>query len=107
MDNNEIIEEIIPLYRRGDDILIGLAQDYLQIVDDGLVVMIDIEKKKIIGQPWSGQKIIKHGEWDAIEDNRRDLMIKEIYKALGILKINEIIDLLLNPPKSSIESLGA
>jgi hypothetical protein len=106
MDDNEISKDIIPLYKNGNEILVGLEMDYPQVVNDGLVLLIDIENKKIIGQPWSGQKIIKHGYWNAIEENERVPIIKEIYQAMGNLKINEIIDILLNPPKSSIESLA-
>lgn len=105
MDDNEISKTIIPLYKKGNEILVGLVMDYPQVVDDGLVLMIDIKNKKIIGQPWSGQKIIKHGYWNTIEENERIPILKEIYQVLGNLKINEIIDILLYPPKSSIDSL--
>ena len=105
MDDNEISKEIIPLYRRHNDILIGLTEDYSTVVDDGLVVMIDLEKKEIIGQPTSGQRIIKHGYWDAIEVNERQQVLKQVYESFGALRVNEIMDLLLNPPMESIESL--
>jgi len=105
MDDNEISKEIIPLYRRHNDILIGLTEDYSTVVDDGLVVMIDLEKKEIIGQPTSGQRIIKHGYWDAIEVNERQQVLKQVYESFGALRVTEIIDLLLNPPMESIQSL--
>ena len=105
MDDNEISKEIIPLYRRHNDILIGLTEDYSTVVDDGLVVMIDIEKKEIIGQPTSGQRIIKHGYWDWIEINERQQVLKQVYESFGALRVNEIMDLLLNPPMESVQSL--
>jgi len=105
MDDNEISKEIIPLYRRHNDILIGLTEDYPTVVDDGLVLMIDLEKKEIIGQPTSGQRIIKHGYWDAIEGNEKQKVLKQIYESFGSLRVNEIIDLLLSPPKDSVQSL--
>ena len=105
MDDNGISNEIIPLYRRGNDILIGLTEDYPAVVDDGLVVMIDLEKKEIIGQPTSGQRIIKHGYWDAIEVNERQQVLQQVYESFGALRVNEIMDLLLHPPKESVQSL--
>jgi hypothetical protein len=105
MDDNEISEEIIPLYRRFNDILIGLTEDYPEVVDDGLVVMVDLDKKRIVGQPFSGQRIIKHGYWDAIEGNEKQKVLEQIYESFGSLRVNEIIDLLLNPPMESIQSL--
>lgn len=105
MDDNEISKEIIPLYRRFNDILIGLTEDYPTVVEDGLVVMVDLDKKEIIGQPTSGQRIIKHGYWDAIEGNERQLILRQVYDSFGALRVNEIIDLLLSPPKESVQSL--
>lgn len=105
MDDNEISKEIIPLYRRHNDILIGLTEDYSTVVDDGLVVMIDLEMKEIIGQPTSGQRIIKHGYWNAIEGNERQQVLEHLYQSFGVLRVNEIIDLLVSPPMESIQSL--
>ena len=99
------MKEIIPLYRRENDILIGLSEDYFEAVEDGLVVMIDLKRKEIIGQPNSGQRIIKHGYWDAIEEVERQQVLEQVFESFGVLRVNEIIDLLLNPPKESIESL--
>lgn len=98
-------KEIIPLYRRFNDVLLGLTEDYPEVADDGLVVMVDLDKRKIVGQPFSGQRIIKHGYWDEIEENERQLVLKQVYESFGALRVNEIIDLLLNPPKESIQSL--
>jgi hypothetical protein len=103
MDDNEISNEIIPLYRRFNDILIGLIEDYPEEADDGLVVMVDLDKKKIIGEQFSYQRIIKQGYW--IEVNERQQVLKQVYESFGALRVNEIIDLLLNPPIESIQSL--
>ncbi len=105
MDDNEISNEIIPLYRRLNDILIGLTEDYPEEADDGLVVMVDLDKNRIIGHQFSYQRIIKHGYWDAIEVNERQQVLKQVYESFGALRVNEIIDLLLNPPMESIQSL--
>ena len=105
MDDNEISNEIIPLYRRLNDILIGLTEDYPEEADDGLVVMVDLDKNRIIGHQFSYQRIIKHGYWHAIEVNERQQVLKQVYESFGALRVNEIIDLLLNPPMESIQSL--
>jgi len=105
MDDNEISKEIIPLFRRENDILIGLTEDYPEVADDGLVVMVDLDKKQIIGHQFSYQRIIKHGYWDWIEVDERQQVLKQVYESFGVLRVNEIIDLLLNPPMESIQSL--
>jgi hypothetical protein len=105
MDYNEISRELIPLYKRGNDILVGLTEDYSTVVGDGLVVMVDLERKEIVGQPSSGQRIIKHGYWEVIKENERQLVLKQLFESFGNVRVNEILDLLLNPPKESIQSL--
>ncbi len=105
MDDNEISNEIISLYRRFNNILIGLTEDYPEVAEDGLVVMVDLDKKQIIGNQFSCQRIIKHGYWDWIEVNERQQVLKQVYESFGALRVNEIIDLLLNPPIESIQSL--
>lgn len=85
--------------------MIGLTEDYPEVVDDGLVVMVDLDKKRIVGQPFSGQRIIKHGYWDAIKEEERQLVLKQLFISFGSVRVNEIMDLLLNPPIESIRSL--
>jgi len=85
--------------------LIGFAEDYPENADDGLVVMVDLDKKQIIGNQFSYQRIIKHGYWDWIEVNERKQVLKQVYESFGALRVNEIIDLLLNPPMESVQSL--
>ena len=67
--------------------------------------MIDLKRKEIIGQPTSGQRIVKHGYWSAIEEEERQQVLEQVYKSFGVLRVNEIIDLLVNPPIESIRSL--
>jgi hypothetical protein len=81
MDYNEISKELIPLYRKYNDILIGLTEDYPGVVGDGLAVMVNLERKEIIGQPYSGQRIIKFGYWEAIEEEERQLVLKQVYES--------------------------
>jgi hypothetical protein len=105
MDYNQISKELIPLYRRGNDILVGLTEDYPEVVDDGLALMVNLVKKEIIGQPFSGQRIVKHGYWEAIKEDKRQQVLKQLFESFGSVRVNEIMDLLLNPPKESIQSL--
>lgn len=84
--------------------MIGLAEDYPEEADDGLVVMVDLDKK-IIGEQFSYQRIIKHGYWDWIEVIERQQVLKQVYESFGALRVNEIMDLLLNPPMESIQTL--
>jgi hypothetical protein len=105
MDYIEISRELIPLYRSVNDILVGLAEDYSGIVEDGLVVMVDLERREIVGQPSSGQRIIKQGYWGAIKEDERQLVLKQLLESFGSLRVDEIMDLLLHPSKESIQSL--
>lgn len=53
---------IILLYRSNSLILGGLDIDYsTKQVEDGLVLKINIQEKKIENKPWSGQKMLKFG----------------------------------------------
>jgi len=97
---------LIPLYKVHNRFLIGLDIDYpVDKVIDGLVIEIDIHEKKIVNPPWSGQKKLKFGYYDAIEESDRSFYLDLISKTLGKNLIIEIIDNLLYPDKKSIESL--
>ncbi len=97
---------IIPLYRFESSVLVGLDIDYVApTVEDGLVVEIDLEEKKIKHQPWSGQKKLKFGYYYTVEVSDREKVLEEILTALDKNKIIEIIDILLYPKKDSVDSL--
>lgn len=96
---------IIPLYRFESSILVGLDIDFSgTIVEDGIVVEIDLEQKSFVNQPWSGQKKLKFGYYNAIEISERDKVREEIYNSIDKNKIIEIIDILTYPGKKAIES---
>lgn len=98
--------KIIPLYKIDDRFLIGLDIDYPgKTVTDGLVIEVDIQDKKIVNPPWSGQKKLKFGCYDAIDESEREFYTDLISTALGKNLIIEIIDNLLYPDKIAIESL--
>jgi hypothetical protein len=97
---------IIPLYRTSSLILVGLDIDFpTETVQDGLVVKIDIQNKKIEYQPWSGQKMLKFGSYDAVPISEWKSLTDQITEALGKNMIIEIIDMLLYPTQESIDSL--
>jgi hypothetical protein len=97
---------IIPLYRIGPIVLVGLDIDYqTETVQDGLVVKIDIKERKIDNIPWSGQKMLKFGSYDSVPVSEREALTDQLTGALGKNMIIEIIDILLYPSQDSIASL--
>lgn len=97
---------IIPLYRVSSLILVGLDIDLpTETVQDTLVVEINVSDRKITTQPWSGQKMLKFGSYDAVPVSERETLIDQITEGLGKNMIIEIIDMLLYPTQESINSL--
>jgi len=106
MDYKNLIMNLIPLYKINNRFLLGLDIDYPEDkVTDGLVIEIDINEKRIVNPPWSGQKKLKFGYYDAIEESERSFYLDIISTTLGKNMIIEIIDNLLYPDKKAIESL--
>lgn len=98
--------KIIPLYKFDNRYLLGLDIDYPgKTVKDGLVIEVDIIKRKIVNPPWSGQKKLKFGNYDVIEESERGIHTELVKNALGKNLIIEILDNLLYPDKEAIESL--
>lgn len=98
--------ELKPLYRIGDSILIGLKVDYqAELVKDGVVLHIDLANKEIVNTPWSGQKMLKSGYYEALNDHESYNVMNEILNTFNENQIIEMKDLLLNPSKEVIESL--
>jgi hypothetical protein len=97
---------IVPLYRLGSLILVGLDIDFIDsTIEDGLVVEIYIGEKAIKVQPWSIQKMLKFGYYYPIPSTDRVKVMEEITFALNKNKIIEIIDILFYPSVQSVESL--
>ena len=108
MDDKRItIERLIPLYRTGSRILVGIKEDYpTNIVKDGLVLEIDTKEKRIVNNPWSGQLKLKFsGYYEAIPKNEIQEVLSEIQEAFHETVIMEMVDLLLNPSAEAVESL--
>jgi hypothetical protein len=107
MDNkNMTINELIPLYYIESKVLIGLKEDYAQgKVDDGLVLELDLNEKRIVDNPWSGQKKLKFGYYYAVEENEKQELLRKIQASFDELVLREMVDLLLNPSLESVKSL--
>lgn len=97
---------IKPLYKSGREILVGLDDDFSEVcVPDGLVMVIDLEGKKILRTPWSGQRILMTGDFSPIRIPRKDKYRKKIKKAFRKRKVAEMEKQLTNPPREAVESL--
>jgi hypothetical protein len=97
---------IKPLYESGREILVGLDDDFREVcVPDGLVMIIDLERKKVLRSPWSGQKILMTGEFTPIMMHLKNEYRKKIKKAFRKRTIAEIEKQLTNPPEEAVQSL--
>jgi hypothetical protein len=107
MDNKRtIVEELIPLYKLESRVLIGLKIDYPgDKITDGLVLEIDVKEKRIINDPWSGQKKLKFGYYDSVNESERSPLLDLIADRFELHSIREMIDLLMNPTEEAISSL--
>ena len=97
---------IKPLYKSGREILVGLDDDFSEVcVPDGLVMVIDLEGKKVVRTPWSGQRILMTGDFSPIRIARKDKYRRKIKKAFRKRKIAEMEKQLTNPAREAVESL--
>ena len=84
----------------------GLDDDFSEVcVPDGLVMVIDLEGKKILNSPWSGQKILMTGDFTPIKIHQKSEYRKRIRKALRKRTIADIEKQLKNPDEEAVESL--
>lgn len=106
----ELIKDLTPIYKFGNEFLVSLKTDIPldgSIIEDCLILKINSDgtySKK----PWSGQKMLKFvgGYYKPVSTEERD----ETLKALLLYRfsnsaIEEILQLLQNPPEDSIQSL--
>lgn len=97
---------IKPLYKSSSEILVGLSEDFREVcVIDGLVISIDLEKKRILHKPWSGQKILKEGKYLPIMVNQKNDYRQKIKKSLKRKMIADIENQLKYPPEEAVNSL--
>lgn len=98
--------KIKPLYKSDNEILVGLDDDFREVcVPDGLVMSIDLERKKVIRTPWSGQKILMEGNYSPIMLHQKNKYRQKIRKALRKRIIADIEKQLTKPPEEAVHSL--
>jgi len=97
---------IKPLYSSDSKVLVGLEDDFRELcVLDGLVMSIDLERKKIIREPWSGQKLLLEEDYTPILIKQKNTYRQKIRKAFRRKKIAEMEKQLRNPSEEAIKSL--
>lgn len=97
---------IKPLYKSDRVILVGLDDDFSEpCVLDGLVSAVDLDNKKILQSPRSGQKILREGNFTPILSHQKDLYRKKIKKSLKKRVIANIERQLKDPSKEAVDSL--
>ncbi|MDZ7738557.1 MAG: hypothetical protein U5K32_05715 [Bacteroidales bacterium] len=97
---------IKPLYKSDMVILVGLDDDFIEpCVLDGLVIAIDLDNKEIFQSPWSGQKILREGDFTPILSHQKDEYSKRIKKSLKKRMIADIEKKLKHPSQEAVDSL--
>lgn len=97
---------IKPLYKSDSIILVGLEDDFQELcVLDGLVMSIDLQDKKIVHPPWSGQKILMEGDYTPIMIHQKNDFRQKIKKRLKKKMIADIEKQLKHPPEKAVDSL--
>ena len=101
-----IIVKLKPLYRSENNFLVGLAADFKELcVLDGLVVEVDIDSKKIIGDPVSGFSKLQSGEYTPIRQSEKKEYSKLIERKLKKRLIRKIEEELEAPDDIALNSL--
>jgi len=97
---------IKPLYKSDNLLLVGLSKDFSELcVLDGLVVEVDLLKKKIISGPEGGLNKLRKGAYTAIRQAEKREFTKILVKNLKKKAIKKIEQDLESPSKASIETL--
>ncbi len=98
--------KIKPLYKSDSKILVGLEDDFQELcVLDGLVMSIDLQDRKIVHPPWSGQKILMGGDYAPIMIHQKNDYRQKIKKSLKKKMIADIEKQLKHPPEEAVDSL--
>lgn len=97
---------IKPLYKSDNVILVGLEDDFSEpCVPDGLVSAIDLGNRKVLHAPWSGQKILREGEFTPILSHQKNEYRQKMKKRLKKRAIADIEKQLKHPTREAVESL--
>ena len=97
---------IKPLYRLESRLLVGLTKDFSELcVLDGLVIEVDLEKKKVVSGPEGGLNKIRSGAYIAIRQKEKKEYCKILERKLRKKALKKIETDLESPTKESIETL--
>lgn len=101
-------DKLVPLFRLGNTVLIGLIEDHLQgMPHDSLLVKIGLDGR-LVRRPHSGQLYMKHvGCFEAVPENDRDAIMIRILELYGAEAVNEIVEMFTCPLFSSKDMLFA
>ncbi|MBS0011760.1 MAG: hypothetical protein KFF49_10150 [Bacteroidales bacterium] len=95
-----------PLYKSGNEIMVGLDDDFSEVcLPDGLVMIIDLERKRVIHPPWSGHKLLMKGNYDPIMTDQKNKYRQKLRRALRKRKLAEIEKQLRWPGEEAVNSL--
>ena len=98
--------KIKPLYKDDNNVLVGLESDFPEVcVIDGLVVEIDLQSKRILNHPWSGQKKLKHRTYSPIRKEEKAEYRKRVERSLKRKGIKQVLEMLMNPTTDQVQSL--
>ena len=105
----KLIEDLIPIYKFGSEFLVTLKVDIPmdgKLIEDSLILKINTNGS-FLEKPWSGQKIMKFngGYYESIPIEQRKKTQKEIFSKYSIVQLQQIKQLLIDPPEESIKSL--
>lgn len=97
---------IKPLYRSENRLLVGLSKDFTELcVIDGLVVEIDLDKKKVISSPEGGLQKLRGGTYIPIRQNEKKEYCKILLKRIRRKALKRVEEELESPPQDSIKTL--
>jgi hypothetical protein len=108
-EKDKLIEDLVPIYKSEISFLVTLKID---IPDDGSFIkdslILNIKSDGTYSpSPWSGQKTLKFGGgyYEPIPPEKRKEAQKKLFLDFSNTKLQEIRQLLIDPPIESIESL--
>lgn len=95
-----------PLYRNESRILLGLVDDFAELcVLDGLVVEVDVDSKRVLGDPYSGFRKLQSGSYTPIRQHEKKEYCRLVERKLRKKIIRSIEEKLERPPTEAISSL--
>ena len=96
-----------PLYRSDDCVLVGLNVDFQDLcVLDGLVVEVDLNGKKLLGNAESGLRKLRSRKYTPIRQEEKKEYTRLLERRLKRKLIRRIEEILEFPEKESVDTLA-